>query len=284
MIADICAGTLGGIAVVFVGHPFDTTKTRLQTAPTGFYRGTVDCVKKTLRWEGYKGFYAGILSPLAGQMLFRATSFTSFHQSVKIQTDGLEKPTATQLFRSGAFTGFVIAFVECPIDLLKTKVQVQIFKQTMNGHAGPCHSVLSCARNIVLNHGFRPLWQGLSATLIRNVPANALFFPIAELVKHYYAELDNVHVKELSMSRSLTAGAIAGLTYWVSTYPLDVIKARMQSAELGKQLSWMGTARSLYQQAGWRAFTTGFAPCALRAIPACATMFAVVDTVRSLTP
>ncbi len=63
---DMTAGVFGGIVVVLVGHPFDTTKTRLQTAPNGFYTGTMDCIKKTMKWEGAKGFYTGIQSPLAG--------------------------------------------------------------------------------------------------------------------------------------------------------------------------------------------------------------------------
>lgn len=67
MLVDIFAGTMGGIAVVLVGHPFDTTKTRLQTAPNGFYSCTIDCVKKTVQWEGVSGFYAGIWSPLYGK-------------------------------------------------------------------------------------------------------------------------------------------------------------------------------------------------------------------------
>ena len=35
--------------------------TRLQTAPEGFYKGTIDCVKKTIQWEGFRGFYAGTI-------------------------------------------------------------------------------------------------------------------------------------------------------------------------------------------------------------------------------
>lgn len=66
MIVDYIAGVAGGVAVVLVGHPFDTTKTRLQTAPHGFYTDTMDCVKKTFHREGFKGFYSGINSPLAG--------------------------------------------------------------------------------------------------------------------------------------------------------------------------------------------------------------------------
>ena len=77
------AGVLGGVTVTFVGHPFDTVKVRLQTQPTGrdaLYTNTLDCVKKTYKGEGFSGFYAGVGSPLMGQMFFRAGSFAAFHE------------------------------------------------------------------------------------------------------------------------------------------------------------------------------------------------------------
>lgn len=112
MISDVFAGTVGGVAVVLVGHPFDTTKTRLQTAPSGFYQNTIDCVRKTLQWEGTSGFYRGIYSPLAGQMFFRASSFATFYSTVKYLQDGDQPLSAQKLFVAGAITGFMISFVE----------------------------------------------------------------------------------------------------------------------------------------------------------------------------
>jgi solute carrier family 25 carnitine/acylcarnitine transporter 20/29 len=101
---DVAAGTVGGVAICAVGHPFDTLKVRLQTqggsaaAPaTLLYRNTWDCLVKTLkcasssststpsflyrspkhcRWEGIGGLYKGVASPLVGQMFFRACLFT----------------------------------------------------------------------------------------------------------------------------------------------------------------------------------------------------------------
>ena len=37
------------------GHPFDLTKTRLQTAPPGTYTGAIDVVKKALARDGVTG-------------------------------------------------------------------------------------------------------------------------------------------------------------------------------------------------------------------------------------
>ena len=68
------AGGFGGVCAVLVGmyesllsgfktltrntgHPFDLTKTRLQTAPPGTYTGAVDVVKKTLARDGLSGYF-----------------------------------------------------------------------------------------------------------------------------------------------------------------------------------------------------------------------------------
>jgi Mitochondrial carrier protein len=63
---------------------FDTLKTRLQTCPKGYYSGLFDCLRKTAKREGLRGFYAGIGSPLIGQMFFRAASFTTFFYTINL--------------------------------------------------------------------------------------------------------------------------------------------------------------------------------------------------------
>lgn len=54
-IKSFLSGGVGGTSAVLVGHPFDLTKTRLQTAPPGTYTGGLDVVKKTIARDGIKG-------------------------------------------------------------------------------------------------------------------------------------------------------------------------------------------------------------------------------------
>ena len=77
---DVFAGTMGGIIVTAIGHPFDTVKVLLQTQPANnpIYSGPIDAVSKVLKSEGIGGLYKGITSPLAGQMFFRATLFFGY--------------------------------------------------------------------------------------------------------------------------------------------------------------------------------------------------------------
>ena len=134
-IINYVSGVIGGIAVCLVGHPFDTVKVRLQTQPhiNPYYSGMIDCAKKTLKQEGLSGFYAGILSPLLGQMFFRAISFATFHKisrQLAITSEKKESARYKKLFLAGGITGAVIASVETPIDLIKTKLQTQVSERS----------------------------------------------------------------------------------------------------------------------------------------------------------
>lgn len=75
------------------GHPFDLTKTRLQTAAPGTYTGAIDVVKKALARDGATGYvtsrhlkhskvvttiyslYRGVVPPLLGVTPIFAVSF-----------------------------------------------------------------------------------------------------------------------------------------------------------------------------------------------------------------
>ncbi len=74
----------------------------------------------------------GVLSPLVGQMFFRATLFSAFGASKRWlaqNADGSPRDlTVTDYYAAGAMTGFAAAFVEGPIDFYKSQVQVQIIR------------------------------------------------------------------------------------------------------------------------------------------------------------
>ena len=131
---DIVAGTIGGMTTVVVGHPLDTVKVRLQTSVG--YSSTLDCMRRTWRGEGLRGFYKGVQSPLAGEAFFNAVQFLAYGQSKQLlasyrhsshsphhDTHSLQ-PAAMELtvadyFIAGGLTGAASCLVECPVDLLK---------------------------------------------------------------------------------------------------------------------------------------------------------------------
>ena len=178
----------------------------------------------------------------------------------------------------GAVTGLMISFIETPIDLIKTKLQICVF----GGNKGKpkYSSVAECVTYLTQKNGVRSLWQGLGATMVRNVPANAVFFPVSEIVKIKIAQHNDIPIEQLQVHHKLIAGACAGMCYWIGTYPLDAIKGTSQSYKYAERLGWIGTVNKMWRDGGVGSFTRGFWPCAARSIPACAVMFTTVDLVR----
>jgi solute carrier family 25 carnitine/acylcarnitine transporter 20/29 len=57
--SSFLAGVIAGVGVVVVTHPIDVIKTRMQSAFSGAYRDSFDCLRCTLREEGIRGLFRG---------------------------------------------------------------------------------------------------------------------------------------------------------------------------------------------------------------------------------
>lgn len=282
------AGTAAGIAGCLVGHPFDTLKVRLQTQPVHnpVYKGLTDCFLKTIKWEGIGGLYKGVGSPIVGQMFFRAVLFTSYYQfsSFIAGPNRLgQRLTHTEYFIAGGMTGFVAAFAESPIDLFKTKMQIQIIR-SKSGALVQYRNVFHAGWVIAQTNGLRGCYQGITATCLRNTPACSIYFGFYELLKDAFTPVGG-SVTNLPAWAVLISAGTGGFLYWFLTYPTDVIKSSMQSDEsnIGQRrfTGILDCAKKLYlTEGGWKRFFRGFTPCLMRAVPANATMLYVVEISR----
>ena len=287
---SLSKGTCGGIVVTLIGHPFDTLKVRLQAQSVAnpVYSGVVDCFKQTVSKEGMKGLYKGMSSPLAGQMVFRASLFTSFAQSKVFLASQKEGGalSQSQFFLAGGMTGAVVSFAEGPIDFYKSQMQVQAIKAAEAGGKGmPQPNISETVKRSFAYNGVRGPFQGLSATLLRNIPANAVYFGSFECFKGLACDRYNCKASDLSVPALFGMGGLAGSLYWALLFPADVIKSKMQSDSIAKgertYKTIAGSVRSLYKEGGMGVFYRGFVPCMLRSTPANGIMLMTVDKVRN---
>jgi len=84
----------------------------------------------------------------------------------------------------------------------------------------------------------------------------------------------------------LTAGGIGGMMYWITCYPLDVIKSKMQTDAANpaerKYRSVVDCVSQTIRAEGLRGFARGFAPCLVRSFPANATCFFGYELTKSM--
>jgi solute carrier family 25 carnitine/acylcarnitine transporter 20/29 len=277
---DVVAGSLGGVAQVLSGHPLDTVKVRLQTQTTLVYKGTIDCLSKTVKEEGFVGLYKGVQSPLVGLAVMNSVMFLAYGQAkAALQKDPAVPLTLSQYALAGAIAGVAISFVEGPVDLFKSQMQVQY------GAGQKYTGITDCARQIVGKYGIRGAYQGLAATFLRDIPSNASYFLFYELARKMQTK-PGQHVSDLPAWKVMIAGATGGMAYWGITYPTDVIKSTIQTDTPNpaqrKYHGIMDCARKIYAANGIAGFYKGFTPCIIRSIPANAACFVVYEQARKM--
>lgn len=70
--SEFACGAFGGTLGCLTTYPLDTIKTRVQA---GVYPGVSDCIRNTLKHEGFVGFYRGFSTPFISQPLYIGGSF-----------------------------------------------------------------------------------------------------------------------------------------------------------------------------------------------------------------
>ncbi|XP_012658920.1 mitochondrial basic amino acids transporter isoform X1 [Otolemur garnettii] len=272
MALDFLAGCAGGVAGVLVGHPFDTVKVRLQVQSMDKpqYRGTLHCFQSIIKQESVLGLYKGLGSPLMGLTFINALVFGV--QGNTLRALGHDSPL--NQFLAGAAAGAIQCVICCPMELAKTRLQLQ--------DAGPARAYrgsLDCLVQTYQREGLRGVNRGMVATLLRETPSFGVYFLAYDVLTR---SLGCEPGDRLLVPKLLLAGGTAGIASWLSTYPVDVVKSRLQADGLRGAPCYRGIVdcmRQSYQAEGWRVFTRGLASTLLRAFPVNAATFATVTVV-----
>ncbi|XP_016109950.1 mitochondrial basic amino acids transporter [Sinocyclocheilus grahami] len=113
-------------------------------------------------------------------------------------------------------------------------------------------------------------------TVIRETPGFGIYFLAYDtLTRALGCDADADYI----IPKLLLAGGMSGMASWISTYPVDVIKSRLQADGVGGANRYDGIVdcvRQSWRREGWRTFTRGLTSTLLRAFPVNATTFATV--------
>jgi len=275
------AGGVGGVAAVLVGHPFDLTKTRLQTAAPGTYTGALDVVKKTLARDGVKGMYRGMVPPLLGVTPIFAVSFWAYDLGKNLVysfTPNRETPalSTTEVTAAGFFSAIPTTLITAPVERAKVLLQVQ-GQGTAKGKQYT--GMFDVAKGLYKEGGIRSIFRGTFATLARDGPGSAAYFAAYEVAKKKLTPVGKAP-GDLSLGAVVMAGGLAGVAMWSIAIPPDVIKSRLQSAPHGTYTGFVDCTRKTIAADGISALWKGFVPAMGRAFPANAATFVGVEFSR----
>ncbi|RCK64336.1 Mitochondrial ornithine transporter 1 [Candida viswanathii] len=283
---EITFGAISGMVGKLIEFPMDTIKVRLQSSTPEKHTTTLQMIKQTYHNEGLlNGFYKGLKAPLVGACLENAILFSSYNTAstvlVNVLNDRLTKvvytndtlPFWTKL-TAGGFAGFMASFVLTPVELIKCQLQVSNLTQSKVEH-----SYGSIMKSTLRNDGVIGLWKGLNSTILREVVGTAIWFGTYEYINEYFKHTrhDDPVVSNKNV-QLLISGAMAGVTFNFSMFPVDTIKSNIQTNDLlnrGKAHSgfWSTTKTIIAKPGGITNLYNGLGITMIRCIPANALIF-----------
>lgn len=266
---DTFAGFVGGAVQVLVGQPFDLVKVRMQT---GHNNSVTGVIHETLKNEGLTAFYKGTTAPLIGVGLCVSIQFYGFHEAKRQFLKSKGGPLSpSQIFACGGIAGLLNTIATTPIEHVRILVQTQ---KTMK-YLGP----FDAARTILKENGLPGLYRGNYITMLREFQAYGTWF----LTYEYLISCEvrsGVDRSAIPTYKLMLFGALAGEALWITSYPLDVVKSKIQSDGFGSEKKYRDTRDvilEIWRRNGLKGFWKGLTPTLLRALPASASTFASVE-------
>ncbi|XP_051908438.1 mitochondrial basic amino acids transporter-like isoform X3 [Hippocampus zosterae] len=220
------------------------------------------------------GLYKGIGSPMMGLTFINAIVFGVQGNAMRM----LGRDTPTNQFLAGAAAGAIQCVICCPMELAKTRMQMQGSGEKKSSRKMYKNSA-DCLLRIYRREGVRGINRGMVTTFVRETPGFGIYFLAYDvLTRRLGCEPDARYL----IPKLLFAGGLAGMASWLSTYPVDVIKSRLQADGVGGVNRYAGIAdcvRQSVRKEGYLVFTRGLTSTLLRAFPVNAATFATVALV-----
>ncbi|KAJ8271691.1 hypothetical protein COCON_G00105500 [Conger conger] len=171
-----------------------------------------------LQRDGLRNLYRGLLPPLLQKTTTVAIMFGLYEDFSRVLPRHTGAPELLTRSVAAVLAGTAEATLT-PFERVQTLLQDP-------RHHGRFHNTFHTFRTLLREHGVRECYRGLGPILLRNGPSNALFFGLRGPIKQ---QLPRAQSPAANMVNDFICGGLLGAMLGVMFYPLNVLKARMQS-------------------------------------------------------
>ncbi|KAI1882644.1 hypothetical protein AGOR_G00237010 [Albula goreensis] len=243
----LCGAFAGAVAKTAVA-PLDRTKIIFQVSSNRFSaKEAYRLIYRTYLQDGFLSLWRGNSATMVRVIPYAAIQFCAHEQYKRLLGgyygfQGKALPPVPRLL-AGSLAGTTAAMLTYPLDMVRARMAVTPKEMYSN--------ILHVFVRISREEGLKTLYRGFTPTILGVVPYAGLSFFTYETLKKLHAERSG-RSQPYSYER-LAFGACAGLIGQSASYPLDVVRRRMQTAGVtGHTYSTIsGTMREIVAEEGF---------------------------------
>jgi len=160
-----------------------------------------------------------------------------------------------------------------PLDVVRSRLTIQTTEEKYKGISGTF-------RTVIAEEGFKGLYRGMMTSIMGVAPYVAINFTTYETLKRRFANTS----RPPTVPESLAFGALSGAAAQTFTYPIDLIRRRLQLQGIGGAPNMytgpFNAISTIVRTEGLPALYRGMVPCYLKVIPAISISFCVYEIMR----
>lgn len=273
----LAGAAAGGLAKTVIA-PLDRAKINFQISKQPYSaRLAVEFLIKSFRNEGLLSLWRGNSATMARIVPYSAIQFTAHEQWKRIlRVDTPETTPPVKRLMAGSLAGITSQGLTYPLDLVRARMAVTLKSEYK--------TLRQMFARIYREEGVLAYYRGFTPTILGVIPyAGASFFTY-DTLKHLLAEYSwyTTTVPGMTTALSLLCGAVAGVVGQTSSYPLDIVRRRMQTSAVKNHhyQTVTSTIVKVYKEEGVMAFFKGLSMNWVKGPIAVSISFATYDKIR----
>lgn len=216
---NFIAGGIAGVGSRTFTSPLDVVKIICQVGSKQ-HTGFLGTFKNIYKQEGLKGFWKGNGVACLRLFPYSAINFAVFNEMKKAMTDPeTGRLSNVNSLTAGAVSGVVATVCVYPLDMVKTRLTVQVNGQ--NKYNG----IIDAFRVIFKEEGFLAFYKGMTASILGVIPFGGLQFMSYEILAYVWGKPRS----ELNGLENFINGCLAGSIAQTISFPFDTIRKKMQA-------------------------------------------------------
>ncbi|VUZ45206.1 unnamed protein product [Hymenolepis diminuta] len=278
----LVAGGIAGCVSRTVTAPLDRIKTIYQARGTkAASTGLIGSFKKMFHEGGVISMWRGNgvnCIKIGPEQAFRFEAYETY-KKILFKKDGSSEPLVLyEKFIAGALAGATSQTLIYPMEVLKTRMCLR--------KTGQYSSMFDCARKLYHEHGLWVFYRGYIPNLVGILPYAGIDLALYETFKTLYVKALNKSVEpgeKLTAPPvyvSLTAGACSSVCGQIATYPLALVKTKLQAET--EKISLKHLIQRIIKQEGMMGLYRGMGANMLKVIPAVSISYACYEKVRTM--